>query len=29
VRETFTGGFDLFAVVHHQDGSSTRIDSRF
>ena len=29
VRETFSGGFDLFAVVHHQDGSSTRIDSRF
>jgi len=29
VRKTFTGGFDLFAVVHHQDGSSTRIDSQF
>ena len=29
VRKTFTGGFDLFAIVHHQDGSSTRIDSQF
>ena len=29
VRETFTGAFDLFAVVHHQDGTSTRINSRF
>ena len=29
VRKTFTGGFDLFAIVHHQDGSSTRIESAF
>ena len=29
VRETFTGDFDLYAIVHHQDGSTTRIDSRF
>ena len=29
VRETFSGGFDLFAVVHHQDGSTTRIESKF
>jgi hypothetical protein len=29
VRKTFTGEFDLFAVVHHQDGSETRIESEF
>jgi hypothetical protein len=29
VRETFTGEFDLFANVHHQDGSDTRIESEF
>jgi hypothetical protein len=29
VRKTFTGPADLFAVVHHQDGSSTRIESQF
>ncbi len=29
VRKTFTGEFDLFAVVHHQDGSTTRIESGF
>jgi hypothetical protein len=29
VRETFTGEFDLFAIVHHQDGSQTRIESEF
>ena len=27
VRETFTGEFDLTAVVHHQDGSETTLDS--
>lgn len=27
VRKTFTGGFDLFALVHHQNGTTTRIDS--
>jgi hypothetical protein len=27
VRKTFSGGFDLFAVVHHQNGSDTRIES--
>jgi hypothetical protein len=29
VRKTFTGEFDLFAIVHHQDGSQTRIESEF
>jgi hypothetical protein len=29
VRKTFTGEFDLFAIVHHQDGSETRIESEF
>lgn len=29
VRKTFTGEFDLFAIVHHQDGSDTRIESEF
>jgi hypothetical protein len=29
VRKTFTGEFDLFAIVHHQDGSDTRIESGF
>ena len=29
VRETFTGAFDFFALVHHQDGSTTRLASGF
>lgn len=29
VRETFTGEFDLTAVVHHQDGSETSLNSGF
>jgi hypothetical protein len=29
VRETFTGEFEFFAVVHHQDGSTTRLESGF
>jgi len=29
VRKTFSGPFDLFATVHHQNGTSTRIDSQF
>ena len=29
VRKTFSGPFDLFAIVHHQNGTSTRIDSQF
>ena len=29
VRKTFSGPFDLFAVVHHQNGTSTRIESEF
>ena len=29
VRKTFTGGFDLFAVVHHADNTETRIESGF
>lgn len=29
VRETFTGEFDFFAIVHHQDGTTTRLESGF
>jgi hypothetical protein len=29
VRKTFTGEFDFFAIVHHQDGSTTRLESGF
>jgi hypothetical protein len=29
VRETFVGDFNLFAVVHHGDGSTTQIESEF
>ena len=29
IRKTFTGEFDLFAIVHHQDGSTTRLESEF
>ncbi len=29
VRKTFTGEFDLYAIVHHQDGSAERIESGF
>jgi hypothetical protein len=29
VRKTFSGPFDLFAIVHHQDGTTSRIESQF
>jgi hypothetical protein len=29
VSKTFVGGADLYAIVHHQDGSTARIDSAF
>lgn len=29
VRETFVGDFNLFAVVHHEDGSTSQIESEF
>ena len=29
VRKTFTGEFDFFAIVHHQDGSTERLESGF
>ena len=29
VRKTFTGEFDFFAIVHHQDGSQERLESGF
>ena len=29
VRETFTGDFDLTALVHHQDGSATPLNAGF
>ncbi len=29
VSKTFVGAPDLYAIVHHQDGTTTRIDSAF
>jgi hypothetical protein len=27
IRKSFTGDFDFFAIVHHQDGSTERLES--
>jgi hypothetical protein len=29
VSKVFVGGIDLYAIVHHQDGSTERVDSEF